>query len=103
MQALLGLPAPAKINLFLHVIGRRSDGKHLLESAFSLVNVCDTIDLIALENNTIERKGDIIGDSHQDLCVRAAQLLKERFHIQTGVQITVKKRIPSGAGLGGGS
>lgn len=102
-HALLGLPAPAKLNLFLHVIGRRSDGKHLLESIFTLVNLHDTIDLFPLDEDRIERSGDLIGDLDNDLCVRAARLLKTQFNIRTGVRISVTKRIPAGAGMGGGS
>ena len=101
--SLKGLPAPAKINLFLHVIGRRPDGKHLLESVFILIDRADTIDLTLLNEDVIERDGDIVGDLEGDLCVRAARLLKERFGVKTGVRITLKKTIPSGAGLGGGS
>lgn len=102
-HALLGLPAPAKLNLFLHVIGRRADGKHLLESIFTLVDLHDTIDLFPLDENRIERTGDLIGDPDGDLCVRAARLLKAQFNIQAGVRIHVTKRIPAGAGMGGGS
>ena len=60
-SALLGLPAPAKLNLFLHVVGRRPDGKHLLESVFTLIDLHDTIDLFRLEEPVVERTGDVIG------------------------------------------
>lgn len=103
MDAIYGLPAPAKLNLFLHVIGRREDKKHLLESVFVLIDRSDLIDLERLDTDTIERVGDVIGDPEQDLCVRAARLLKERYSIPCGVRIRVTKRIPSGAGMGGGS
>lgn len=102
-RALYGLPAPAKLNLFLHVIGRRDDGKHLLESVFVLIDLQDTIDLEYLAEDVIERTGDIVGDVENDLCVRAAALIKERYAIKGGVRIRVTKRIPSGAGMGGGS
>ncbi len=102
-SALLGLPAPAKLNLFLHVLGRRPDGKHLLESVFTLIDLHDTIDLFRLETPSIERTGDVIGDPEKDLCVRAARLLMETFNVEGGIRIHVKKRIPAGAGLGGGS
>lgn len=97
------LPAPAKLNLFLHIIGRRPDGYHELQSVFMLVDLCDRIDLKLLDTDTIVRRGDIIGDPDKDLCVRAARLLKEITGCRSGVEITVKKNIPSGAGMGGGS
>ena len=71
-SALLGLPAPAKLNLFLHVVGRRPDGKHLLESVFTLIDLHDTIDLFRLEEPVVERTGDVIGNVEKDLCVRPA-------------------------------
>ena len=113
-SALLGLPAPAKLNLFLHVVGRRPDGKHLLESVFTLIDLHDTIDLFRLEEPVVERTGDVIGiiptldatvfgNVEKDLCVRAARLLMETFDVRSGVRIHVEKRIPAGAGMGGGS
>lgn len=102
-NALYSLPAPAKLNLFLHVIGQRKDKKHLLESVFILLDRKDTIDLELLENGDIERTGDIVGNPEEDLCVRAARLLKDTYHIERGVRIRVHKTIPSGAGMGGGS
>lgn len=102
-STLLGLPAPAKLNLFLHVVGRRPDGKHLLESVFTLIDLHDTVDLFRLESPVVERTGDVIGDPDKDLCVRAARLLMEAFNIQSGVRIHVEKHIPAGAGMGGGS
>lgn len=97
-SALLGLPAPAKLNLFLHVVGRRPDGKHLLESVFTLIDLHDTIDLFRLEEPVVERTGDVIGNVEKDLCVRAARLLMETFDVRSGVRIHVEKRIPAGAG-----
>ena len=102
-RSLLGLPAPAKLNLFLHVIGRRPDGKHLLQSVFILLSLHDTIDLTLLDEDRIERTGDVIGDPERDLCVRAARLIKDTYGIRSGVRIRVTKRIPAGAGMGGGS
>ena len=101
-SALLGLPAPAKLNLFLHVVCRRPDGKHLLESVFTLIDLHDTIDLFRLEEPVVERTGDVIGNVEKDLCVRAARLLMETFDVRSGVRIHVEKRIPAGAGMGGG-
>ena len=103
VRSLLGLPAPAKLNLFLHVIGRRPDGKHLLQSVFILLSLHDTIDLTLVDEDRIERTGDVIGDKNRDLCVRAAHLLKTTYGIREGVHIRVTKRIPAGAGMGGGS
>ena len=74
-RSYLNLPAPAKLNLFLHVIGQRSDGKHLLESIFILINLFDTIDLIERFDGQLERTGDIIGAPEKDLCIRAAKAL----------------------------
>lgn len=99
---LMGLPAPAKINRFLHVVGRRADGYHLLQSVFELVSLADTISVRALPGGEIRRLGDMAGAA-DDLCVRAAKLLKEKTGTDQGAEITVKKRIPCGAGLGGGS
>lgn len=102
-EACLGLPAPAKLNLFLHVTGRRPDGKHLLQSIFTLIDLADTVDLALCPSGKVEREGDLTGPAEDDLCVRAARLLKERFRIDAGVRIRLEKRIPVGAGLGGGS
>lgn len=102
-KSLLGLPAPAKLNLFLHVIGRREDGKHLLESIFVLVDLADTIDLTLREDGVIARTGDLCCDTEHDLCVRAARLLQSHTGVTLGADIAVTKRIPSGAGMGGGS
>jgi 4-diphosphocytidyl-2-C-methyl-D-erythritol kinase len=97
------LPAPAKLNLFLHVVGRRADGYHLLESIFILIDLADSLDIELLESGEIRRTGDIVGDPEKDLCVRAAHLLQEHADCRLGARIHLRKRIPSGAGLGGGS
>ena len=76
-KAFLGLPAPAKLNLFLHVTGRRPDGKHLLQSAFVLIDLCDTIDVTLREDGAVVRTGDVVGEVEKDLCVRAARALQE--------------------------
>jgi 4-diphosphocytidyl-2-C-methyl-D-erythritol kinase len=105
----LGLPAPAKINLFLHVLGRRDDGYHEIQSVFVPVDLCDTLDFRLRADACIEREGDMTGPADSDLPVRAARLLQS-YAAQTGAgagalgaTITVEKRIPVGAGLGGGS
>ena len=110
-RSCLNLPAPAKLNLFLHVIGQRPDGKHLLESIFILINLFDTIDLIERFDGQLERTGDIIGAPEKDLCIRAAKALltaavdhgKRCCGQLPGATIHVQKRIPAGAGMGGGS
>ena len=102
-KAFLGLPAPAKLNLFLHVTGRRPDGKHLLQSAFVLINLCDTIDITLRDDDRIVRTGDVVGDIEKDLCVRAARALQSATGVRLGAEIRLEKRIPSQAGMGGGS
>ena len=104
MSKHLELFAPAKINLFLHVTGRRSNGYHELQSVFQLVDWCDRISLTPLEQNTIIRYGSNPEISPEnDLVVRAAQLLKNHTNYPHGVEIRLEKNIPIGAGLGGGS
>ena len=110
MPALLDLPAPAKLNLFLHVVGRRADGYHLLESVFALTDWHDTLHIETRTDGRIARHdlpgGDGLAPSHlpaQDLCVRAATLLKTTAQTSLGCDIHLLKRLPSGAGLGGGS
>ena len=100
----LELHSPAKLNLFLHIIGRRSDGYHLLQSVFQLIDWCDTVSLKLIPQNEVRRIDPIPRLApEQDLVVRAANLLKDFCHIQTGVEISLQKNIPMGAGLGGGS
>jgi 4-diphosphocytidyl-2-C-methyl-D-erythritol kinase len=99
----LGLPAPAKLNLFLHVTGRRADGYHELQSVFVPVNLADTLDFESRTDGAIERSGDVIGDPARDLCVRAARLLQQASGCALGVSIHVDKAIPAGSGMGGGS
>jgi 4-diphosphocytidyl-2-C-methyl-D-erythritol kinase len=102
---LYDLPAPAKLNLFLHVVGRRADGYHLLESVFRLVTLSDavTIDLrydgvISLELNSLATWAEA-----DDLAIRAAQSLQQATGTRLGAHIAINKRIPTGGGLGGGS
>ena len=97
------LAAPAKLNLFLHIVGRRSDGYHLLESVFVLIDLMDSVTVERLESPEIVRTGDTVGDPEKDLCVKAARLLAQETHSRLGARIHVTKRIPAGAGLGGGS
>ena len=100
----LTLRAPAKLNLFLHIVGRRADGYHLLQSVFQLINWCDTISLKSISANEVRRINPIPGvPPEQDLVVRATNLLKDFCKIKAGVEIDLLKEIPMGAGMGGGS
>jgi 4-diphosphocytidyl-2-C-methyl-D-erythritol kinase len=101
---LRNLPAPAKLNLFLHVTGRRDDGYHLLESAFELIDLCDSIDLLRRQDGLIELARPIEGiDPQTNLVLRAAQALRRFAAPSAGVTIGLRKVIPMGGGLGGGS
>lgn len=99
------LPAPAKINLFLHVTGRRADGYHLLETVFQLVDLADRIDLRRRDDGAVRRTRawDPGVPEADDLVVKAALALRQATGCRAGVDIAVDKRIPTGAGLGGGS
>ncbi len=97
-------PAPAKLNLFLHIVGRRPDGYHELQTCFQFVDLCDDILLRVRADGEIHRARGAAGvDAESDLCVRAARMLKAASGSPLGVDIDVVKRIPMGAGLGGGS
>lgn len=98
------VPAPAKVNLFLHVTGRRADGYHLLESLFALVDWADTVTLSLRADGAIVRSRDVPGVPEDvDLALRAARALKVASGTPHGATIDVVKRIPLGGGLGGGS
>ena len=97
-------PAPAKLNLFLHIVGRRADGHHELQTCFQFVDLYDEVSLEVRADGQIGRVIDIAGvPKETDLCVRAARALKAASGTPLGVDIGVHKRIPMGAGLGGGS
>ena len=96
--------APAKINLFLHIIGQRADGYHSLQSVFQLLDFYDPIHLKPTQTGEIKRVNDIANvPANRDLCVRAALALQQVTGCAQGVEIAVEKRIPMGGGLGGGS
>jgi 4-diphosphocytidyl-2-C-methyl-D-erythritol kinase len=100
----LVVPAPAKVNLFLHVTGRRDDGYHLLESLFALVDLADTVTLARRDDRAIVRARAVPGIAeHADLALRAALALRDATGTAFGASIAVEKRIPLGGGLGGGS
>ena len=96
--------APAKLNLFLHVTGRRADGYHLLQTAFQLIDRCDTLEIEVRADSRIVRSNDIPGvPAESDLIVRAAQLLQRHTGCKQGANLTLHKILPMGGGLGGGS
>jgi len=97
-------PAPAKLNLFLHITGRRADGYHTLQTVFRFVDYCDEVGFRLREDEGIHRVTPIAGISDdQDLTLRAARLLQTASGCRKGVDITTDKRLPVGGGLGGGS
>lgn len=98
------VPAPAKLNLFLHVVGRRADGYHLLQSAFRLIDRSDWLTLTVRDDGVILRTSELAGvPADQDLVVRAARLMQEKTGVRLGVEIELEKTLPMGGGLGGGS
>lgn len=97
-------PAPAKLNLFLRVVGRRPDGYHLLQTLFRFIDCCDTLSFRVNEDGKIRQQTPLPGIAPgQDLCVRAAWLLQRESGCRLGAEIRLDKRIPVGGGLGGGS
>lgn len=107
LKALYDVPAPAKLNLFLHITGRRADAYHLLQSVFMLIDWCDTLHFELRRDGVISRT-DLGMAVHQDLpaedlSVRAARALQAATGTTLGVHISLEKRIPSQAGMGGGS
>ena len=97
-------PAPAKLNLFLHILGRRADGYHELQTCFQFIELCDEISFNVRKDGEIRRVTDVAGVGEEtDLCVRAARALKLASGSALGVDISLLKRIPIGGGLGGGS
>lgn len=98
-------PAPAKLNLFLHVTGRRPDGYHDLETLFQLIDLCDEIEVISVEKGSIVLEKSTPGVAiEEDLVLRAARLLAAYSgQVGLGARLRVHKRLPMGAGLGGGS
>jgi 4-diphosphocytidyl-2-C-methyl-D-erythritol kinase len=100
----LGFPAPAKLNLFLHIVGRREDGYHLLQSVFQLVDLADTVWLKVNDSGTIVRHNALPGvPAETDLIWRAAKLLQDYSGCRKGVELDLDKRVPMGGGMGGGS
>jgi len=97
-------PAPAKLNLMLHIVGRRPDGYHELQTVFQLIDLCDRLDIRVRDDGVISRPDGPPGVSEDvDLTVRAARALQQATGSTAGAEIRVHKRIPVGGGLGGGS
>jgi 4-diphosphocytidyl-2-C-methyl-D-erythritol kinase len=97
-------PAPAKLNLFLHIVGRRSDGYHLLQTAIQFLDYCDELVFDVTDDGGVTRSGESPGVPLEfDLTLRAARLLKQEIAGTRGAAIALRKRVPVGGGLGGGS
>ena len=110
IKAIYDVPAPAKLNLFLHITGRRADGYHLIQSVFMLIDWCDTLHFELRQDGKISRSDLTIGPDHdaetlpaEDLSIRAARALQQACGTALGVHISLEKRIPTQAGMGGGS
>lgn len=103
MKALYDVPAPAKLNLFLLVTGRRADGYHLLQSAFMLVDWCDVLGFELRPGGALSREDLGAPLPEDDLTLRAARALQEATGATQGAHITIDKRLPAQAGMGGGS
>ena len=103
LRALYDLPAPAKLNLFLHVTGRRADGYHLLQSPFVLIDWADTLHIERLDDGRLERQDLGPALPADDLCLRAARALQQASGQRAGARISIDKQVPWGAGMGGGS
>ncbi|MBW8899850.1 MAG: 4-(cytidine 5'-diphospho)-2-C-methyl-D-erythritol kinase [Massilia sp.] len=109
MRALHDCPAPAKLNLFLHVVGRRPDGYHLLQSVFQLIDRSDTLHFDLRDDDRIVRTTDVPGvPEEHDLILRALRALQAEYarrhgRLPPGISVAIEKRLPMGGGLGGGS
>jgi len=104
MAEILRLPAPAKLNLMLHITGRRDDGYHLLETVFQFIDLSDWLEFELNLNGRIERRaGNSPVAATDDILLKTATLLQTRYQVAAGVGIAIDKKIPIGGGLGGGS
>jgi 4-diphosphocytidyl-2-C-methyl-D-erythritol kinase len=106
MKAIYDVPAPAKLNLFLHVIGKRADGYHLLQSVFALIDWADTLHFERRADGLLIRHDNanaLAALPPDDLCLRAARALQQQSGCALGADIHIEKCLPSGAGMGGGS
>jgi 4-diphosphocytidyl-2-C-methyl-D-erythritol kinase len=103
MRSLHNVLAPAKLNLFLHITGRRDDGYHLLQSVFMLIDWCDILHFDVRDDGVIEREDLTVALPADDLVMRAAQSLQRASGTRLGAHIAIEKHIPAQAGMGGGS
>ncbi len=103
LKQLFDVPAPAKLNLFLHVTGRRDDGYHLIESVFVLIDWADTLHFERRSDGALQRHDLGAALLADDLCLRAARALQSAAAVSFGADISIDKQLPSGAGMGGGS
>jgi 4-diphosphocytidyl-2-C-methyl-D-erythritol kinase len=104
MAEILRLPAPAKLNLMLHITGRRDDGYHLLETVFQFIDLSDWLEFERNLDGRIERRaGNSPVAATDDILLKTATLLQTRYQVTAGVSIAIEKNIPIGGGLGGGS
>lgn len=103
LRALYDVPAPAKLNLFLHIVGRRDDGYHLLQSPFVLIDWADTLHVERREDGLLQRHDLGARLPQDDLCLRAARALQRASACPLGADISIDKQVPWGAGMGGGS
>ncbi|WP_249977127.1 4-(cytidine 5'-diphospho)-2-C-methyl-D-erythritol kinase [Vreelandella olivaria] len=100
----LTLPAPAKLNRMLHIVGRRQDGYHALQTIFQIIDLSDQLSFMPRNDGAIELTSQVDGVAHDDnLIVRAARLLQQATRTDKGALITLEKHLPMGGGLGGGS
>ena len=103
LRGLYELPAPAKLNLFLHIVGRRADGYHLLQSPFVLIDWADTLHFELRSDGRLVRHDLGPALPEDDLCLRAARALQTASGMAMGADISIHKHVPWGAGMGGGS
>ena len=104
LEQSFSFPAPAKLNLFLHIVGQRPDGYHDLETLFQFIDYCDTLSLKVMSSPAITLTSQIEGVAQEDnLIYKAAKLLQESSGTAYGVEIDIEKQLPMGGGLGGGS
>ena len=103
MKSLFDVCAPAKLNLFLHIVGRRPDGYHLLESVFVLIDWCDTLHFERRGQGQLSREDLTTPLPADDLVMRAARALQKHTGTRLGAHIAIEKRVPAQAGMGGGS
>lgn len=103
LRALYDLPAPAKLNMFLHVVGRRADGYHLLQSPFVMIDWADVLHFELRDDGRLQRHDLGAALPEDDLCLRAASALQSASSSSAGADIHIQKHVPWGAGMGGGS